>query len=347
MLTLGIESSCDDTSLAVIKDGVTIKASLVSSQIEVHQRFGGVVPEVASRKHLEAFNPLLQTILDRAGATWSDIGQIAVTAGPGLLGSLLIGLSSAKALSLALNLPLIPVNHLEGHLGAAFLAQNRAPAFPYLGMIVSGGHSSLVLCRGLRDFEVIGRTADDAPGELFDKTARFLGLGYPGGPEIQKSGANGDPKRYPLPRPMKNQGLGFSFSGLKTAVMNTARNAGDTLDLPGLCASLQAAVADTVSSKIAAAVDLHRINRLIVAGGVAANSVLRGTLEEMARHKGLELLIPPLSLCTDNAAMIGAVGFFTAHLWEGTDTRLTNARADWPMGGGASSIIPDHLYRHT
>lgn len=338
MLTLGIETSCDETSIAVIQDGVKIKSSLVSSQIEIHRRFGGVVPEVASRKHLEAFNPLLNEALKEASATLEEIGQIAVTAGPGLVGSLLIGLSSAKALSWKLKVPLVPVNHLEAHLAAGFLATGKPPSHPFLGLIVSGGHSTLVVSRGPREYELLGGTVDDAPGELFDKVARFLGLGYPGGPEIQKLGMNADPKRYPLPRPMKGQGLKFSFSGLKTAVINLARDEGEKLNLPDLCASLQAAVSDTLCGKTETAIAENKLSRLVVAGGVAANKHLRESMSELASRNGIELLIPPISLCTDNAAMIGAHGYFSANAC-GSDTIRVNARADWKMGSSFECLI--------
>jgi N6-L-threonylcarbamoyladenine synthase len=332
MLTLGIESSCDDTSIAIVEDGVRVKAGLVSSQIEIHRRFGGVVPEVASRKHLEAFLPLLREAMTLAHIEFRALGQIAVTAGPGLLGSLLVGLSAAKAAAWALGVPLIPVNHLEAHLTASFLARNQEPVYPFLGMIVSGGHSSLVLAEGVRTFTLLGRTVDDAPGELFDKTARHLGLGYPGGPVIQKMGETGDAGRYPLPRPMVGQGLNFSFSGLKTAVTTLVAREGNRLSIPDLCACLQRAVAETICAKIEHAWSDHRVHRLVVAGGVAANTVLRLHLERLAEKHQLNLLVPPHSLCTDNAAMIAACGFHTAPTWSGTDTLRANARADWPLG---------------
>jgi len=331
MITLGIESSCDDTSVALVEDGTRIVSSLVSSQVEIHQRFGGVVPEVASRKHLEAMLPLLQQVMGQAGAGFTDIGQIAVTVGPGLLGPLLIGLSSAKALAWRYSLPLIPVNHLEAHLAAAFLATHKHPRFPYVGLIVSGGHANLVLAEGPRRFTTLGRTADDAPGELFDKAARLLGLGYPGGPAIQKNGLTGDPKRYRLPRPMAGKGLGFSFSGLKTAVLHLYEQEGDRLSLPDVCASLQAAVADTLVGKASAALAGTQAKRLVMAGGVAANKPLREAMAAMCEKSGIEFLVPPPALCTDNAAMVAAQGYFSAATVD-IDPLLVNARADWPMG---------------
>jgi len=331
MITLGIESSCDDTSVAVVRDGVAILSSLVSSQIEIHRRFGGVVPEVASRKHLEAVLPLLKSALCDAKIDASEIRQVAVTAGPGLIGPLLIGLSAAKAVAWQLRVPLIPVNHIEAHLAAAFLSRSEPPAYPFLGLIVSGGHSNMVLSESPRGHLLLGRTADDAPGELFDKIARHLGLGYPGGPVIQKTGMTGNPAKYRLPRPMIGKGLGFSFSGLKTAVLNLARQEGAKLDVPGLCASLQAAVTDTLMGKVAAALKETGSRRLIVAGGVAANKMLREAFAAFALAEKIELIIPPPVLCTDNAAMIAAQGFFSAHQWN-TDALSCNARADWPIG---------------
>ena len=332
MITLGIESSCDDTSIALVENGTRVITSLVSSQIEIHRRFGGVVPEVASRKHLEAILPLLRECLDNAGIKLEEIGQIAVTAGPGLLGPLLVGLSTAKALAWYTGKPLLPVNHIEAHLAASFLAAGREPEYPFLGLIVSGGHANLVYSESPRQYNCLGRTLDDAPGELFDKVARHLQLGYPGGPIIQKTGENGDPKRYQLPRPMSGKGYVFSFSGLKTAVMRIVAHEGDNLSLPDLCASLQKAVSDVFVEKVGLALKETRARRLILAGGVAANTVLRDNMLKLARKHRAELLLPTLHLCTDNAAMIAAHGYFTAHL--APDNSLAvNAVANWEMGG--------------
>lgn len=331
MITLGIESSCDDTSIAIVEDGTKVLASLVSSQIEIHRRFGGVVPEVASRKHLEAILPLLRECLDAAGKKLADIGQIAVTSGPGLLGPLIIGLSTAKAIAWHMNLPMIPVNHIEAHLTAAFTANNRQPEYPFIGLIVSGGHSNLVLAKGPREYQVMARTLDDAPGELFDKIARHLQLGFPGGPIIQKTGEGGDPQRYRLPRPMAGKGYVFSFSGLKTAVMRTVEQEGDSLNLKDLCAGLQQAVADIFDEKCEMALKETRVKRMIMAGGVAANSVLRSNLQNLADRRRIEFLMPTIHLCTDNAAMIAAHGYHTAALAP-ADSLKTNAVANWEMG---------------
>ncbi|NCB38530.1 MAG: tRNA (adenosine(37)-N6)-threonylcarbamoyltransferase complex transferase subunit TsaD [Erysipelotrichia bacterium] len=331
MITLGIESSCDDTSIALLKDGTEVLVSLVSSQIEIHRRFGGVVPEVASRKHLEAILPLLREAMTTAGISFKDIGQIAVTAGPGLLGPLLIGLSTAKALAWHLQIPMIPVNHIEAHLTASFLAAGRQPEYPYLGLIVSGGHSNLVFAEEKRQYRCLAQTLDDAPGELYDKVARHLQLGYPGGPIIQKTGENGDPDRYKLPRPMAGKGYVFSFSGLKTAVMRIVEKEGDKLNLPDLCASLQKAVAETFTEKVELALNETRAKRLAMAGGVAANKVLRDHMQHLATRKKAELLLPTIHLCTDNAAMIAAHGYFNAGAAP-LNSLEVNAVANWEMG---------------
>lgn len=331
MLTLGIESSCDDTSVALVENGTRVINSLVSSQIEIHRRFGGVVPEVASRKHLEAILPLLCECLDNANVKLEEVGQIAATAGPGLLGPLLVGLSTAKALAWYYGKPLIPVNHIEAHLTASFLTAGRAPEYPFLGLIVSGGHANLVLAEGPRQYRVLGQTLDDAPGELFDKVARHLQLGYPGGPIIQKTGENGDAKRYQLPRPMSGKGYVFSFSGLKTAALRIVAHEGEKLNLPDLCASLQYAVSQTFVEKVGLALKETRAPRLILAGGVAANTVLRNDMKKLANRYHAELLLPTLHLCTDNAAMIAAHGYFTAHLAP-ANSLTVNATANWEMG---------------
>lgn len=335
MLTLAIESSCDDTSIALVEDGRKVRASLVSSQIEIHRRFGGVVPEIASRKHLEAILPLLRDALEQAGAKPQEIDQVAVTAGPGLLGPLLTGLSCAKAIAWHLQVPLIPVNHIEAHLTASFLAKERLPEYPFLGLIVSGGHANLVLANGPRDFATLGYTVDDAPGELFDKVARHLQLGYPGGPIIQKTGEGADPQKYQLPRPMAGKGYLFSFSGLKTAVVRLVEKEGENLDLPALCAALQLAVADTFSKKVSSALKETGAKRLVVAGGVAANQPLRQELSRVAERYKAEFLVPTLHLCTDNAAMIAAHGYITAECAP-KNSLLVNAVANWEMGAPCS-----------
>ena len=331
MITLGIESSCDDTSIALVEDGTKVLASLVSSQIEIHKRFGGVVPEVASRKHLEAILPLLNEALRTAGKKLSDINQIAVTSGPGLLGPLLVGLTTAKALAWHLKIPLVPVNHIEAHLTAAFLTAEQLPEYPFLGLIVSGGHSNLVYATGPRDFECLAQTLDDAPGELYDKVSRHLGLGYPGGPIIQRTAEGGDSKHYKLPIPMQGKGFVFSFSGLKTAVMRIMEKEGDALNMPDLCASLQYTVAETLGSKVELALNERKPKVLAMAGGVAANKVLREKMQRIADKHHLRLLLPTIHLCTDNGAMIAAHGYHTSKL-SPENSLMVNAVANWEMG---------------
>lgn len=331
MITLGIESSCDDTSVALVKDGTKILYSAVSSQIEIHKRFGGVVPEVASRKHLEAILPLLRDCVKESGVPFSNVGQIAATSGPGLLGPLLIGLTAAKALAWYYKLPLVPVNHIEAHLAAAFLYKGIAPKYPYLGLIVSGGHSNLLLAEGPRSYKCLAHTLDDAPGELFDKAARQIGLGYPGGPIIQKYGENGDANRYKLPRPMAGKGYVFSFSGLKTAVMRIVKKEKEALCIKDLCASLQKAVADTFKEKVTMAVKEFKPKRFVLAGGVAANKLLRETMKKTAERYNCEILMPSVELCTDNAAMVAAHGYFTSSLADKNSIRV-NAEANFEAG---------------
>ncbi len=331
MITLGIESSCDDTSIALVENGTKVLASLVSSQIEIHKRFGGVVPEVASRKHLEAILPLLNEALAKADKKLADIDQIAVTAGPGLLGPLLVGLTTAKALAWYLKIPLIPVNHIEAHLTAAFLTAEQLPEYPFLGLIVSGGHSNLVYATGPRDFEELAHTLDDAPGELYDKVSRHLGLGYPGGPIIQKTAEDGDCKRYKLPKPMSGKGFVFSFSGLKTAVMRIMEKEGESLDMRDLCASLQYTVAETLAEKVELALKERKPKVLAMAGGVAANKVLRERMLKIAEKHKIRLLLPTIHLCTDNGAMVAAHGFLTSKLAP-ENSIMVNASANWEMG---------------
>lgn len=333
MITLGIETSCDDTSIALVEDGCKVICSRLASQNDIHKRFGGVVPEVASRKHLEAILPLLNEVMQKAQLKFSSINQIAVTVGPGLLGPLITGLSTAKALAWQLGVSLVPVNHIEAHLTAGFLNEGKLPEYPFVGLIVSGGHSVLVIARGPRDYEILGQTVDDAPGELYDKAARFLSLGYPGGPVIQKTGSEADENRYPLPRPMLKKGYMFSFSGLKTAVIRTVEKEKEAIDIPGLCASLQAAVAEVLVAKTELAVIKNRIKTIVMAGGVAANQPLRERMHQLSDKLGARLYVPQIHLCTDNAAMIAAHGFHTAHLTN-HDSMKVNASANLQMGDG-------------
>lgn len=310
MLVLGIESSCDETSCALVEDGRRILTNEISSQVEEHARFGGVVPEIASRQHLAALFPLLRRALERAERPLSAVDLIAVTRAPGLIGPLLVGLSGAKALAYATGIPLIGVNHLAAHLLAARL-NDPAPSYPFLGLIVSGGHTALYRVDGPTRFTLLGNTRDDAAGEAYDKVAKLLGLGYPGGIVIDRLAKQGDPKSIAFPRALRRKDtLDFSFSGLKTAVRTHVHQAPPApADLPDVCASFQEAVVDTLVSKATLALAQTGLGRLVLAGGVAANSRLRARMAEMASRRRIELFLPPLSLCTDNAAMVAVCGY--------------------------------------
>ena len=309
-LILAIESSCDETSVAVIKNGDTILSNIVASQIKSHQRFGGVVPEVASRHHVEQITLCLEEALKQAEVTPEDLSAVAVTYGPGLVGALLIGLSAAKAFAWAHGLPLLPVNHMAGHIYAARFV--KPLTFPLLALLVSGGHTELVYMTEDGSFEIIGETRDDAAGEAYDKVGRVLGLSYPSGKEIDRLAHLGE-DTYHFPRAMIHEdNFDFSFSGLKSAFINFVHNAqqrGETLDEANLAASFQASVVEVLVTKTIRACKTYPVNQLIVAGGVAANQGLRQALDEaMSDLPEIDLIIPPLRLCGDNAAMIGAFG---------------------------------------
>ncbi len=309
---LAIETSCDDTSVAVVKDGQHILSNIVSSQIKSHQKFGGVVPELASRLHAEKINKCLDLALTEANCSFTDINAVAVTYGPGLEGCLLVGLTAAKTISMSLNIPLIGVNHLQGHIYASFLTETP-PSFPFIGVIVSGGHTDLVLVKDHFEIVKIGATRDDAAGEAFDKVARALELGYPGGPVIEQRALLGNPKAFAFPRAMKHQGLEFSFSGLKTAVMQTIlalKKEGKDLPIDDLCASFQQAVIDVLLSKSMEACKQYNCSTLVVSGGVTANQTLKKQWQTVCDSNQIHLYCAPPKLCTDNAAMIGAAGYY-------------------------------------
>lgn len=309
MNILGIESSCDETSAAVLVDGQEILSNVIASQVDLHAKFGGVVPEVASRKHVELINPVIQEALETAKKKLSDIDAIAVTNRPGLLGALLVGVSAAKAISAALDIPLIGVHHLEGHICANFLA-NPNFQFPFVCLVVSGGHSDLVVVRGHGEFEILGRTRDDAAGEAFDKSARVLGVGYPGGPIIDKLAKEGNPEAVHFPRARLDDTLDFSFSGLKTAVIRFHQKDEGKLPIQDVAASLQAAVIDMLVNTTMEAVERTGIRRVAIAGGVAANSGLQARMREETARRGIDFSCPPPRLCTDNAAMIACAGYY-------------------------------------
>ncbi|WP_031517929.1 tRNA (adenosine(37)-N6)-threonylcarbamoyltransferase complex transferase subunit TsaD [Desulfofalx alkaliphila] len=310
---LGIETSCDETSAAVIVDGVTVKSNIIASQVELHRKFGGVVPEVASRKHLELINHVVLEALQQAEITHKEIDAVAVTYGPGLVGALLVGVAAAKAMAYGLQLPLIGVNHIEGHIYANFLHRPHLE-FPSLCLVASGGHSDLVLIERHGSYRLLGRTRDDAAGEAFDKVARALGLGYPGGPLIDKLAREGDPAAIAMPRAYLEEGsLDFSFSGLKSAVLNylnRARQKGLKVDKADLAAGFQQAVVDVLVDKTVLAAQKHKVKTVMLAGGVAANSQLRRQLQGAARQHNMQVTYPPPVLCTDNAAMIACAGYY-------------------------------------
>ncbi len=345
---LGIETSCDETAAALVERTADrrgrILSSIVLSQVDAHAVFGGVVPEIAARAHVEALDAVIASALAEAGATVADIDAVAATAGPGLIGGLLVGLSTAKAIALATRKPLVAVNHLEAHALTARLTDGIA--FPYLLLLVSGGHTQLVRVDGVGAFRRYGTTVDDALGEAFDKTAKLLGLPYPGGPAVEQAARGGDAARFALPRPMLGRpGADFSFSGLKTAVRQAAEAAAPLAarDIADLCAGFQAAVGDVVADRVGNALQRFRDEgapdgpALVVAGGVAANQALRGVLAAAAAEAGFRLVAPPLALCTDNAAMVAWAGAERLALGR-TDPLTVAARPRWPLDADIAGI---------
>ncbi len=311
-LILGIETSCDETAAAVVEAGRLVRSNVIASQMELHQPYGGVVPEIASRRHVELIMPVIDRALGEAGATLADMEGIAVTRGPGLVGSLLVGIAAAKALAFARRLPLVGVNHIEGHIYANFLAHPELEP-PLVCLTVSGGHTVLFYVPRFGRYEVMGTTRDDAAGEALDKVARILGLGYPGGPAIDRLARGRDPGQVDFPRAMLDEGYEFSFSGLKTAAvqrLERARRRGEAIDVGAFAAAFQEAVVDVLVAKALRAAADKRVERLMVAGGVAANSRLRERLSAEGAAAGLAVYWPPPELCTDNAAMIAAAGYF-------------------------------------
>ena len=314
MLVLGVETSCDETAAAVVEDGCRVRANVVASQIATHAQYGGVVPEVASRQHVATIVPVIERAIAEAGVQFRDLDAIAVTAGPGLVGALLVGVETAKALAFALGKPLVAVNHLGGHLAAAFLEHappHAPPTYPHLALLVSGGHTALIRIDAPGATRLLGATRDDAAGEAFDKVGKMLGLGYPGGVAIDKLAATGDPRAVALPRALAGRDdLDFSFSGLKTAVATllARRELPRDQELNDFCASFQAAVVDVLVRKSRRAREKEGLSALVVCGGVAANRGLRAALAVAAAEDGFALHIPPPKYCTDNAAMIAAAG---------------------------------------
>jgi len=311
ILILGVETSCDETAAAIVRNGREIISNVINSQIAIHQQFGGVVPEVASRKHIENIAPVVNSAFREAGLTYRDIDAVAVTTMPGLVGALLVGLSFAKAFAYGLNLPLIAVNHLHGHIYANFLEHDNI-IFPAVCLVVSGGHTSLLYMKSISDYALIGSTKDDAAGEAFDKVARFLGLGYPGGPAIERAALQGLAGRYHLPRVfLDRKDYEFSFSGLKTATMNLWRKIEKNGDCnPGdIAAEFQAALVEVLVEKTIQAAHAYEVETIMIAGGVAANQALRENMAKSANKKHFKLYYPSLGLCTDNAAMIAGKAY--------------------------------------
>ena len=335
-LILGIESSCDETAAAVVKNGREILSNVINSQIDIHKRYGGVVPEIASRCHVSAVNSVIDEALEEAGVTFDDIDAIAVTYGPGLVGALLVGVSTAKALAYALKKPLVNVHHIKGHICANYVAHKDLKP-PFVCLVASGGHSHIVYAKDYLDYEIMGMTRDDAAGEAFDKIARVLGLGYPGGPKIDALAKEGNPEAIEFPRvKMAENSLDFSFSGVKTAVINYVHKLeqkGEEYNKADVAASFQNAVTAVLADHTIEAAEIKGIKTIVIAGGVASNSALRDKMTSKAQKKGMDVLYPPPVLCTDNAVMIAAAGYYEYISGVRADMRL-NAVASLPLDGG-------------
>ncbi len=330
MLVLGIESSCDETASAVVQDGSSLLSNVIASQIDVHSKYGGVVPEIASRKHMEAIVPVILQALSDAGVSLDDIEGIAVTRGPGLVGSLLIGVSVAKSMAFAKNIPFVGVNHLEGHVASVFFNDEK-PAFPFVALVVSGGHTNVYFVKDFQNFNLLGQTRDDAAGEALDKAAKLLNIGYPGGMVIDRLSRGGNAEFIKFPRAMKDS-MDFSFSGLKTSLLTYTkkRNSPITKDeMPDVVASYQEAIVDVLVDKTLRAARRCSTSRVVVTGGVAANSRLREKFYEEAKANGIEIFIPPPILCTDNAAMIAVIGDNLLQRGERNSFDM-NAVSRWP-----------------
>jgi len=341
MIVLGIETSCDETSAAVVRDGSAILSNVVASQAALHDRYGGVVPELASRRHVETLVPVVREALEKAGVGASDLDGVAVTNGPGLIGALLVGLCFAKAFAWVRGLPLVGVNHLEGHLTAIWL-ERESVAYPHVALLVSGGHTSLYRVDGFGEYAELGRTHDDAAGEAFDKVAKMLGLGYPGGAAIERLAAEGDPAAIRFPRPQRRSGdLSFSFSGLKTAVANHLAGLGRAptdREIRDVCAGFQAAAVDVLVEKTARAARETLAREVLIAGGVAANGALRRQMARVLAESGVRAIHPSPALCTDNAAMIAAAGARRIARGERAGLDL-NAYSRLPLGAPARAAL--------
>jgi N6-L-threonylcarbamoyladenine synthase len=332
MLILGIDTSCDDTAASVVEDGHKIISNIVSTQDEIHKKYGGIVPELASRRHIEMILPVVDEALTQANTDLSNISAIAVCHGPGLIGSLLVGVCYAKSLSYINKIPLVSVNHLEGHIFSSFLTES-VPEFPFIALVVSGGHTALYKVEGFARYKELGRTRDDAAGEAFDKVAKLLDLGYPGGPVIDSLSEVGNPEAIAFPRAFINKGFDFSFSGLKTAVVNYVKK-NPNPKKEDIVASFQTAVIDVLVQKSINAVLKEGLDKIVLAGGVAANKALRRTIKERALKEGIKVYLLPPHLCTDNAAMIASAGYYHFKHGDFADLSL-NPKAFLPLGSAS------------
>ena len=330
MIVLTLESSCDETAAAIVQDGRMIRSNVVASQVDVHARFGGVVPEVASRKHVEAISMVIDEAINQAGLSFAEIEGIGVTQGPGLIGALLVGISVGQAIAFARNIPIIGLHHMEGHILAPLLEQEVD--FPFLALAVSGGHTHLYRVDGVGRYTTLGQTRDDAAGEAFDKVAKLVGLGYPGGMKIDRLATQGNPEVITFPRPMLHRGLDFSFSGIKTAVRNYVIAHPESINpdnLPDLAAGFQAAVVEVLTKKAFKAATENGLERIVVCGGVACNSGLRAAMLKQADKSGLQVVFPSPGLCGDNAAMLGVAADY--YLSKQMSSKEVRARASWPL----------------
>ena len=328
MLILGIDTSCDDTSVSVVENGSRVISNIVSNQDQIHKKYGGIVPELASRRHIEMILPATEEAMRQAGTTFKDIAAIAVSYGPGLIGSLLVGVCFAKSLSFVHNIPMISINHLEGHIYSIFLEAN--PEFPFIALVVSGGHTSLYIVNGHGNYNEIGRTRDDAAGEAYDKVAKLLGFGYPGGPVIDELSSRGDKGAIAFPRANLKGSFDFSFSGLKTSVLNYTKKNPDSAK-EDIAAGFQESVVDVLVNKAVSAAESNNIKRIVLSGGVSANSALREKIQHRSRESNIDVFLPSLHFCTDNAAMIAAAGY-QHYLKEDFADISLNPKACLPLG---------------
>ena len=308
IIILAVESSCDETACSIVKNGREVLSNVIATQIDIHKRYGGVVPEIASRNHIDCISNVIQEAIDSSGISLNDIDVVAATYGPGLVGALLVGLSTAKAFAFSANKPFLGVHHIEGHIAANYITHKDLEP-PYICLVVSGGHSNIVYVKDYTEFEILGRTRDDAVGEAFDKVSRVIGLEYPGGPKIDKLAKNGSPT-YKLPQTYFEDSLDFSFSGIKTAVINLVHKEKDNINVEDLCASFESAITDMLLTNVLKACKQKSCNKLALAGGVSANSYLRSKIDIVGQDNNLKIFYPELKYCTDNAAMIGAAAYY-------------------------------------